>query len=332
MPGHSFSGQPVATGWRPWRHTPCGSHRSGAGTGLVRPRSRPKLFFLLPQSSRSGIRGRHAGAAGYSPAGFKGPGGAARHYNPAFLRMPSGDLDFAVRECEIEEACSALKEAGYSLESPLRVATGIQPPCDAASPLPDAPRTAFPPDPRTARATGGQVLRSGRVIPAPQRNRSADTRGRQRDCSSGVARGIRTIQPFFHLYELRRICKLHDVAVRREAAAMAAEAHFAGVFALIDVAFQSRWGEPFLPPDTTMPRTWLDWRIDDTFYQRYDRWSELDGAHTLRTRLLGRWLDLQTTDSPLHAARQVATLTHLGWHELWRRGWRDVPLGRKRSI
>src|SRR5581483_1825410 len=43
---------------------------------------------------------------------LKGPLLAARCYDPAFLRMPSGDLDIAVRDCNFDEACAALNEVG----------------------------------------------------------------------------------------------------------------------------------------------------------------------------------------------------------------------------
>jgi hypothetical protein len=136
-------------------------------------------------------------------------------------------------------------------------------------------------------------------------------------------------RPFFHLYELRRICKVSRPEILHRAAAIAAESHFAGAFALIDAAFQSCWGEAFLPQDVLMPRTWLGWRINEKLYRKCSRWSELDGAHNLRSRLTGRWLDLQTTDGPFDAVRQIAMLTGFAWHQLGRRGWRDVPLGNK---
>ena len=246
---------------------------------------------------------------------LKGPVLASRHYDPPFLRMPSGDLDFAVRECEIEEACSALKEAGYALESPLRTARAFS----HHVTMLHATRTRLELHFRLTHGRRGlavdQFFDRAASFRLPDGTDVLTLEGASEIVHLALHAASGRFRPFFHLYELRRICKLHDAAVLREAAAMAAEAHFAGVFGLIDVAFQSCWGEAFLPPDLLMPRAWLDWRIDETFYRRYDRWSELDGAHTMRSRLMGRWLDLQITDGPLQAARQIAVLTHLGWHE-----------------
>jgi hypothetical protein len=45
---------------------------------------------------------------------LKGPLLASRYYEPAFLRMPSGDLEIAVRECDIEKEYAALMEVGHS--------------------------------------------------------------------------------------------------------------------------------------------------------------------------------------------------------------------------
>jgi hypothetical protein len=282
-------------------------------------RSLRDLEFVADTLGRRGIR----------LLALKGPVLASRYYDPAFLRMPSCDLDFAVRECEIEDACSALAEAGYSQESPLETARAFshhvvmlhqaRVSLELHFRLTHGPR-GLPVDRFFDQAVSFRLPNGTEVL---------ILEGAIEIVHLALHAACGRFRPFFHLYELRRICKVSDPAVLREAAAIAAESHFAGAFGLVDAAFQAFWGKAFLPPDVPMPRTWLDWRINQKLCRMCVRWSELDGAHTMRSRLLGRWLDLRTTDRPSDAVRQIAMLSRFAWHGLWRRGWRDVPLGSK---
>jgi len=97
---------------------------------------------------------------------------------------------------------------------------------------------------------------------------------------------------------------------------MAAQCNMAGAFALLDAAFQSCWGERFLLADVLMPRTWLQWRINEKLYRACSHWSESARGHSLRSRIQGRWLDLQTTDRPSDALRRVEMLTRFAWFQL----------------
>ncbi len=280
-------------------------------------RSLRDLEFVAATLERRGIR----------LLALKGPLLASRYYDPPFLRMPSGDLDFGVRECEIEVACSALKEAGYSLDSPFETARAFSHHVVMLHPARVSLELHF----RLTHGPRGlpvdRFFDQAASIRLPNGTEVLTLEGAIEIVHLALHAACGRFRPFFHLYELRRICKVNRPAILREAAAIAAECHFVGAFALIDAAFHSCWGEAFLPPDVSMPRTWLDWRINAKLYRMCGRWSELDGAHTMRSRLLGRWLDLQTTDRPFHAVRQIAMLTQFAWHQLWRRGWRDVPLG-----
>ena len=282
-------------------------------------RSLRDLEFVATTLERRGIR----------LLALKGPLLASRYYDPAFLRMPSGDLDFAVRECDTEEACAALKEVGYSVESPLETARVFSHHVVMLHPARVSLELHFrmthgpfglPMDSFFDQAEGLRLENGTEVL---------ILKGAAEILHLALHTACGRFRPFFHLYELRRVCMASDPTILREAAAMAAESHFAGAFALIDAAFQSCWGEAFLPADVSMPRTWLHWRINDKLYQACGRWSELDGAHTLRSRLRGRWLDLQTTDRPSHALRQIAMLIRLAWFQLCTQGWRDIPVGGK---
>lgn len=282
-------------------------------------RSLRDLEFVAATLGRRGIR----------PLALKGPLLASRYYDPPFLRMPSGDLDFGVRECELEAACSALEEEGYSLASPIEAARA----CSHHVVMLHTARVSLELHFRLTHGPRGLPLDRFFDQSAPSRLRNGaevlTLGGAHEILHLALHAACGRFRPFFHLYELRRICKVSRPEVLSQAAAIAAETHFAGAFALIDAAFQSCWGEALLPAGVSMPQTWLGWRINEKLYQRCSRWSEREGAHTLRSRLMGRWLDLQTTDTAVDAVRQVAMLTGFAWHQLGKRGWRDVPLGNK---
>jgi hypothetical protein len=282
-------------------------------------RSLHDLEFVAGTLGRRGIR----------PLALKGPVLASRYYEPAFLRMPSGDLDFAVREHEIGEACDALRQEGYAPQLPPETARAFSHHIVMLHPSRVTLELHFrltlgpfglPVDPFFDRAAPFRLPNGTEVLILEG---AAEILHLALHAASGRFR------PFFHLYELRRVCRANGEARVREAAAMAAEAHYAGVFALLDAAFQVCFGEPLLPPDVLMPRTWLYWRIDAMLYRRFVRCSDLDGVRTMRSRLVGRWLDLQITDRPSHALRQIAMLTRLTWRQMGTGGWRAIPLGGK---
>lgn len=252
---------------------------------------------------------------------LKGPVLAARSYQPPFLRMPSGDLDFAVRACDIDEACAALSEVGYTLESPLETARAFSHHVVMLHPARVALELHFrmshgpfglPVDPFIEQAVRYRLQNGTEVL---------ILEGAAEVFHLALHAVCGRFRPFFHLYELRRICIARGPATVRQAAAMAAECNMAGVFALIDAAFQSCWGERFLSADVLMPQTWLQWRINEKLYQACLQWSESASAHSLRSRLQGRWLDLQTTDRPSDALRRIEMLTRFAWFQLRGRVW-----------
>jgi hypothetical protein len=276
-----------------------------------------QLEYVLALFEREGVRA----------IALKGPCLALRCYQPPFLRKPSVDLDFAVREVDFPRACEALRREGYTQQTQVEEALAFSHHVVLLHPV--RPRIelhfrlshgafGIPVDEFLDRAVAYR-LPSGReawiLAPADEILHLA----------LHVVCG--RFAPFFHLYELRRICAVAPREHLEEALRRAEQDHFVGAFRMIDVAFRSHWGEPFLPAGMTLPRTWLHWRLNEELYFSFDQWSDLNGEHTLASRLRGRWLDIQTTDSPAQALRQFVLLGRHALRQIGRRGWRNLPVG-----
>jgi hypothetical protein len=247
---------------------------------------------------------------------LKGPLLAARHYDPAFLRMPSSDLDIAVRERDLEAACAALGEEGYASKLSLRAARRFSHHIAMIHPAGACVELHFrlthgPFGP----STDGFFEGAGNFrLPGGAEVLVLEGAAEIFHLALHVVCG--RFRPFFHLWELHRICAKAGPDAVREASVKAAECHFAGAFALLDVAFRACWGEPLLPPGFSIPATWLNSRIDEKLYRAFCRWSALETGHTLGSRVQGRWLDIQTTDRPSDALRQLAMLMRFAWFHL----------------
>ncbi len=100
----------------------------------------------------------------------------------------------------------------------------------------------------------------------------------------------------FNLYELRRVCGAEPSEAQVEAIRMAVDHHYCGVLRMIDLAFRMRWGRPFLTPEVPVRGTWLNWRLNEKLYTKFERASEPGLGMTLITRIRGRWLDFQIID------------------------------------
>ena len=74
----------------------------------------------------------------------------------------------------------------------------------------------------------------------------------------------------FHFAELRRAWHAAPAAVRDKALRRGIEYRFTGAFRLADAAFRYRWKEPLLPAAISLPRTWLDWRLNEDRYRRWE--------------------------------------------------------------
>jgi hypothetical protein len=240
---------------------------------------------------------------------LKGPLLALRCYDPPFLRKPSVDLDIAVRSRDLERACAALVQAGYSSGVELDEATAFH------------HEIAFHHPSRTSVELHFRLSHGARGIPVEEFF--------DRAIASTLPSGLPSLRlspsdellhlalhvssdrfrSLFHLYELHRIWRTSSSDVR-EAAVRTGLAHgFAGALALIDVAFRLRWGEPFTPPGVSLPKTWLHWRVNERLYRSFENWFQPD--FKLGRRLRGRWLDLQTTDRASDALRIIPVLARV---------------------
>jgi hypothetical protein len=90
---------------------------------------------------------------------------------------------------------------------------------------------------------------------------------------------------------------------------------------MVDVAFRVRFGEPFLPPEVTVPKPWLNWCLNTKLYESFERWSEPGHELNLAARLRGRWLDFRITDSPFDAIRSVELLGQTARFQIARHAW-----------
>jgi hypothetical protein len=128
----------------------------------------------------------------------------------------------------------------------------------------------------------------------------------------------------FHLYEIRRIWAAEPVSVRLEAVRRAIDHHFCGALRMVDLAFRAHWDEPFLPPEVAVPKTWLNWRLNERLYADFNHWSEPDRELTLAARLWGRWLEFQITDGPSDAIRSLKLLAQTARFRIATGAWGKV--------
>lgn len=229
---------------------------------------------------------------------LKGPVLACRHYSPPFLRRPSGDLDLAVRDEDLERVCQLVMTQGYTMHSSIRSARRFSYHVVLENPGLPAVELHFrlsggvsgiPIAELFDRSTVYEIPGGGRILIPSQ----AD------ELMHLVLHLVKDrFFSLFHLLELRRIWASAPHECRDEAIERAADYGFSGVFRLADVAFQSRWGEPLLPTPCALPPTWLGWRINENLYRRMESNSYPRQDRTLASRLRGRLADLQVTDSP----------------------------------
>ncbi len=229
---------------------------------------------------------------------------ACRHYDPPFLRRPSRDLDLAVRKNDLDRASQSLVRAGYKLRIPVAEAKlrshhvelshRSKPPVELHFRLSHG-AYGIPVDEFFDRAVPGKAP-GGNIVwvldPADEIIQLA----LHFVHSSGIT--------LFHLCEIHRIWTAAYAGIRQEVIRRAAKHHITGVFAFLDVAFRARWGEPLLPGDLQLDRTWLHWRLDEEAYRAFERRFVDDGSRlAIATRISRRWLLFQKTDRPADALR-----------------------------
>ncbi len=260
--------------------------------------------------------------AGIPVIALKGPLLARRYYEPAFLRKPSMDLDLAVTEPDLSAACNALINAGY--EQDLQMGEAVA--CSHHVTLSHRSRPRVELHFRLSHQTLG--------IPVNQffeRTVSCRlTSGREARILGPADQLLHLVLHFahsrfgtlFNFYEIRRAFRAEAPGVRDEALRSAVDHRFCGALRMTDIAFRTRLGEPFLPPEFAVPATWLNWRLNEKLYRAFERWSVPDRELTLATRLWGRWLECQITDGPSDALRSMKLFAQTARFGIARRAWR----------
>ncbi len=262
--------------------------------------------------------------AGLSVLVLKGPPLACRYYQPPFLRKPSTDIDLAIGKDDLDRACEALAKLGYAPEENVRESKAISHHIGLEHPARPALELHFR---LTHKALGIRteeflersvpyVLPGGRAVrilsPADEILHLV------------LHRASGRFATLFHLYEVRKIWRCAPIETRREAVLTAARHHFAGVFAMTDIAFRARWGEAMLTPDIPLPATWLHWRLTEKLYDEFERCSDPGRELPLTVRLKRKWLDFQMTDQPSDGLRFGADMARIARFQLLRKGWRTV--------
>lgn len=255
---------------------------------------------------------------------LKGPVLACRCYEPPFLRKPSSDLDIAVRKADLDRACEALTKLGYTPEPSIREARAISHHVELHHEIRPTLELHF------------RLTHKGLGIPMEE--------FLDRSVPYGIPGGrmVRILCPadeilhlvlhrasgrfatLFHLYEVRKIWASATPGIRRAAVETAARHHFAGVFAMTDIAFRTRWGEPMMTADIAPEPTWLHWRLNQELYKAFERCSDPGRELPLAVRLKRKWLDFQMTDQPADGLRFALDMARIARFQLFRRGWRTV--------
>ncbi len=234
---------------------------------------------------------------------LKGPLLAQRYYDPPFLRKAPMDLDLAVMERDLRRAGEALAGIGYTPTTPIREALRVSHHLGFRHPSRPYVELHF----RLSHQACG--IRVDELF------------DRAATCSFPGGREAKVLGPadqllhlvlhlaharfgtLFHLCEVRRAFQAESPQVQAEAVQRIIDYRYCGALRMADIALRTRLGESFLPPNVTIPRTWLHGRLNEKLYSDFERWSVPDNELNFAARLRGRWLEFQITDSPFDALR-----------------------------
>jgi Uncharacterised nucleotidyltransferase len=261
--------------------------------------------------------------AGVPALVLKGPLLGLRYYQPPFLRKPSSDLDLAVKEEDLDRAFEALAPLGYAPEASMRESRAINHHVAMEHPSRSSIELHFR---LTHKALGIPVagfLDRGVEYALPGGRKARILSPADEIFHLVLHRASGRFATLFHLCEVRKIWNAASPEVRREAVEMAVRHHFAGVFAMTDIAFRAHWGESMLTIDAIEP-TWLHWRLTARLYDEFERCSDPGRELPLTIRLKRKWLDFQITDQPRDALRFTAEMGRIAWFQLFRKGWKTV--------
>ena len=249
-------------------------------------------------------------AGGVRALALKGPVLAARYYQPPFLRRPSGDLDIGVADADLERGCDVLTSLGYRLWRNLAKTRATS--HHAILIQPEGSR--LPLIDLHFRLTHGRLgipiadlLDAAVPYQLPGGPETLVLDPADELLHLGLHSVYGRFNPFFHVFEFRRLWNASESVVRERAVRKAVDRHLAGGLRMVDVALRRIWGEQ-LVPDGALPRTWLDSRINERLLGDFERWTaetRRDGGpgSTLRSRVGGRLLDFQLTDRPVDGVR-----------------------------
>jgi Uncharacterised nucleotidyltransferase len=252
---------------------------------------------------------------------LKGPLLARRYYEPAFLRKPSMDLDLAVTEQDLGAACNVLVGAGYQQNAPIGEALALSHHVTLSHPSRPRVELHFRLSHQTLGIPVDQLFE--RTIPC---RLPAGPEARVLGPADQLLHLVLHLAQsrfgtLFHLYEIRRAFNAESPAVRAEALQRAVDHRFCGALRMMDVAFRTRLGEPFLPPGASIPSTWLNWRLNENLYRSFELWSVPGRQLNLAARLWGRWLEFQITDAPSDALRSMKLLAQTARFQISSRAW-----------
>ncbi len=265
--------------------------------------------------------------AGISSLSLKGPLLAQRHYQPAFLRKPSGDLDVAVSKADLDRAIQALGRAGYAPELRMREARATNHHITLEHPSRPHIELHFNLSHRALGIPVDEFFGRAVVYSLPSGRAASILAPADEILHLVLHRAAGRFATLFHLYEVRKVWNNAPLTIRQEAVKLAADRHFTGVFAMTDIAFRVHWGHSMLTPDIQLPQTWLNWRLTEKLYNRFEQYSEPGRDLPLTVRLQRKWLDFQLTDQPADAVRFGADAARIAWFQLRRNGWRTVKAG-----
>jgi hypothetical protein len=259
---------------------------------------------------------------------LKGPALALRNYRPPFLRKPSLDLDLGIREQDLERTAESLMSAGFRMKDSITEAKA----CSHHLVLSHA---SLPPVELHFRLTHGALgISMADFFPGALQFQLP---GGRKTLVLGPADEILHLilhlaharfDNLFHAHETRRLWRAASPEIRDQVIRRAVAYRYSGVLALVDIAFRTRWGEPFLPPDAPLDKTWLHWRVNRNLYQAFEESAPPETTHTVMSRLRASWLEFQITDRFSDGVRFVAFIATVAFFELKRGRWYPI---RKKS-
>jgi hypothetical protein len=259
------------------------------------------------------------------PITLKGPVLALRHFHPPFLRKPSIDIDLAIRLQDLAAVCSALHSEGYRTEGDLSSAQAFG--HDLTLLHESKPRIEL--HFRLTHGANGipvdEFFSRARTYVLPDGTKTLILGEADELLHLVLHYAHHRFPLLFNLYEIRLLWNASSKVIKEEAIERAIQHGFFGAFLMTDVAFREIWNEPFLPEDRAYPKTWLHWRITPRLYWQCVNWSQKGPRQlSLGNRLLGRWLDLQITDTPSDALKLLRMYCSVAFARLKTKGWKTL--------